>query len=507
MSYMSASSSIRVGGLASGIDTDSVVKQLMSAQRIPLDKLNQNKQLLEWKRDSYREMNSKLVDFRQNKLSLYKSSESLNAQKATVTGNTSAVTATATAGATGIAMNVTVNQLASKATTTGASLTTSDGKAKTSTTLSQIINSTDPASPAPAPTEYKLKVNDVEMTFKSTDSISSVLSSINSNSTAKVSATFDEITGKFSVTSKEFGGTIKIDRDSTFANLAGMGTNNANTVVTAAQQAKVNINGTDLTFDSNVNTVNGVQLNFLATSGTSGESKISTQTDSSKVIETVKAFISSYNSMLSTMKSKTEETKYRNFAPLTTEQKKDLSEDEVKTWNEKSMSGLLKGDDILKSAMQDMRNVITTALGSVGGVSLPDMGITTGTYSEGGKLYLDETKLKAAVEKNPQGIITTLQGTDANTGVFNQLYNKLNDTVGKLADKAGTSRFNADATAAFSTKSSMAKELKNYNNDILALTNRLNDRETRYYKQFTAMESALSKLNSQSSSLSKYIGS
>ncbi|TKJ86610.1 flagellar capping protein [Paenibacillus sp. CFBP13512] len=501
MSYMSAaSSSIRVGGLASGIDTDSIVKQLMSAQRIPLDKLNQNKQLLEWKRDSYREINSKLVDFRQNKLSLYKSSESLNAQKATVTGNTSAVTATATAGATGIAMNVTVNQLASKATNTGASLTTSDGKAKTSTTLSQITNSTDPA-----PTEYKLKVNDVEMTFRSTDSINVVISSINSNSAAKVSATFDEITGQFSITSKEFGGAVVVDPSSTFAKLSKMDTTNG--VVTPAKKAEVEINGTKLTFDSNVNTVNGVQLNFLATSGTNGESKISTQTDSSKVIETLKAFISSYNSMLSTMKSKTEETKYRNFAPLTTEQKKELSEDEVKTWNEKSMSGLLKGDDILKSAMQDMRNVITTALGSIGGVSLPDMGITTGTYSEGGKLYLDETKLKAAVEKNPQGIITTLQGTDAKTGVFNQLYNKLNDTIGKLAEKAGTSRFNADATAAFSNKSLMAKELTDYNNRILALTSRLNDRETRYYKQFTSMESALSKLNSQSSSLTNYLSS
>lgn len=499
MSYMSAaSSSIRVGGLASGIDTDSIVKQLMSAQRIPLDKLNQNKQLLEWKRDSYREINSKLVDFRQNKLSLYKSSESLNAQKSTVTGNASAVTATATAGATGIDMSVTVNQLASKANTTGDALTTSDGKVKTSTKLSQLTNDT-------GATEYKLKVNKVEMTFQNSDSITAVISKINSNSEAKVSATFDEITGKLSITSKEFGGSVDVDPTSTFAKLAKMDTDNA--VITPAKKAEVNINGTPLTFDSNVNTVNGVQLNFLSTSGTGGASKISTQTDSSKVIETVKAFINSYNDLLSTMKSKTEETKYKDFAPLTTEQKKGLSEDEVKTWNEKSMSGLLKGDDILKSAMQDMRNVITTALGSVGGVSLPDMGITTGTYSEGGKLYLDETKLKAAVEKNPQGIITTLQGTDANTGVFNQLYSKLNDTVGKLADKAGTSRFNADIKAAFSTKSSMAKELKNYNNDILALTNRLNDRETRYYKQFTSMESALSKLNSQSSSLSKYIGS
>ncbi|WP_060536515.1 flagellar filament capping protein FliD [Paenibacillus bovis] len=522
MSYMtSASSVLRVSGGASGMDTDSIVKQLMAAQRIPLDKLNQNKQVLEWKRESYREVNSKLVDFRQNKLFEFKKSESLNAQKAVVTGNTSAMTATANADASGIPMSVSVDQMATKATATGSALTVSGAKATTATTIGQLSGGTS---------DYTVKVNGEELTFKSTDTISSVISKVNSNSKAGATATFDEITGKFSISSKDFGKPLALDngtsggsflelskiKDSYPSSVTNADTSKAQVVVNGTSlnftgdKAKATVNNTSLTFDSNVNTLNGVTMNFLNVSGAAGATNITTQTDTTKVVDTVKAFVTAYNDLLNTMKTKTEESKYKDFAPLTSEQKKSMSEDDITAWTAKAKSGMLKGDDILKTALQDMRNVITSALGSVpGGVSLPDMGITTGSYSEGGKLYLDESKLKKAVADNPQGVITTLKGTgtDTTSGVFNKLYNKLDETVTKFYDRAGTSKLSTDVNAAFNTKSIIAKELTDYNSRINALTSRLNDVESRYYKQFSAMESALSKLNSQSSSLAGYLQS
>lgn len=63
---------MRISGLASGMDIDTLVQQMMKAKRVPLDKLNQQKQVLEWKRDNYRAINSQLVDFRNNKLFNYK---------------------------------------------------------------------------------------------------------------------------------------------------------------------------------------------------------------------------------------------------------------------------------------------------------------------------------------------------------------------------------------------------------------------------------------------------
>lgn len=72
---------MRVSGFSSGLDIDSVVKKMMAAKRVPLDKLNQQKTLMEWQRDSYREFNAKLVDLKMNKLIKWNTSTQMNTQK------------------------------------------------------------------------------------------------------------------------------------------------------------------------------------------------------------------------------------------------------------------------------------------------------------------------------------------------------------------------------------------------------------------------------------------
>lgn len=104
----------RINGF-SGMDIDSMVKSMMAAKKAPLDKLNQQKTILNWTRDSYREINSKLYDFRSNKLiDKYGRNESLNTNQSVVSGNTNAVKATALATANGVDMDVSVTQLATK---------------------------------------------------------------------------------------------------------------------------------------------------------------------------------------------------------------------------------------------------------------------------------------------------------------------------------------------------------------------------------------------------------
>lgn len=88
---------MRISGLSSGMDIDAMVKQLMTAAKVPLDKLNQQKQLLEWKREGYRTVSTTLVSFNE-KLSTLNKAEAINSKKATVTGATGVVTAKATGG-------------------------------------------------------------------------------------------------------------------------------------------------------------------------------------------------------------------------------------------------------------------------------------------------------------------------------------------------------------------------------------------------------------------------
>ncbi|MNW38008.1 Flagellar hook-associated protein 2 [compost metagenome] len=494
-----SSSTLRIGGLASGMDTDTMVKQLMAAQRIPLDKLNQNKQVLEWQRDSYREVNSKLVDFRNNKLSNYRLEGSLNSYKSTVTGNTGAVSATATSSANGVSMSVVVKQLATKTGVQGDELTATNGKAVTSsTTLSQLTNGTSGS--------YTLSINGRDFTFSGSDTISSVVNKINSDKEAKASAIFDEVSGKVSITAKDYGGAFTLDSTtSTLSSLLNLGT------VQAGKQAQIEVDGKAMgPYDSNSITINGVKLTLLEKSDSTNPSKITTQTDPDKMVSTIKEFVQSYNDLIDLMNTKVNETRYRDYAPLTDDQKKDLNEDDIKAWTEKSKSGLLKNDSNLKTALSQMRSIITDALGSSTTLGLVDVGITTGQYYERGKLYLDENKLKTAITSDPQGVKDLFQKPASETtkgGLFTRLYSSYDDVLENISKKAGTSKNSTSLTSTYNADSIMGKQLADYKTRISDMTTRLNDMENRYYKQFTAMEKSLSKLNNQSTSITNMFSS
>ncbi|MCL6601865.1 MAG: flagellar filament capping protein FliD [Paenibacillus sp.] len=495
---------LRISGLASGMDIDSIVKQMMTVKRIPLDKLNQQKQALQWQRDNYREINSKLVDFRNNKLLKYNTSAQMNTQKAVVSGNTTALTAEATSSANGIPMSVTVTTLAQKSTMQpSAGLKVGTETAKLSNTLGEIMGATPPSPP------YELYINNTTISFNPSDKISTILTKIN-NSNAKVTAVFDEISGKFSITANEYGAVNNIkltdkDGNSPVSDLLPIFKLNSPVDAISGEVTIKNTNSPDFqtyTLDNNSLTVNGIKLTFLSTTKISGietPALITSETNSDKAMETIKSFVEDYNNLLSTLNSKITEEKYRDFAPLTDEQKKEMSDKDIEQWELKAKSGLLKNDEILKSTISSMRSVITNHLGD-----LSSIGITTGEYFENGKLYINDEKLKAALQNNPQKVSTIFQGTTNTDGLFNRLSVGMNTALDKLASKAGTSKYSTDINSIYKPESIIGKKLIDYTTRIGTLQNRLQDMETNYYKQFTAMEKAISKYNSQSTSLSSY---
>lgn len=177
---------MRISGLSSGLDIDAIVKQLMTAQRAPLDKLNQQKQQTEWKRDDYREISTKLVSFNE-KLSSLSLSSAIDAKKATVSG-ASVVTATGTGAATNSVYNIQVKNMASATNviyqgTVGA------------TKISDIYSGS----------QTSLTIGSATIDFSSSDSIDSLVTKINNNKDAGVTAVFDSTTGKLSLTSKKTG--------------------------------------------------------------------------------------------------------------------------------------------------------------------------------------------------------------------------------------------------------------------------------------------------------------
>ena len=162
---------------------------------------------------------------------------------------------------------------------------------------------------------------------------------------------------------------------------------------------------------------------------------------------------------------------------------------------EKAKAGLLKGDSNINTALSSMRSTIAT-FGSGTQDMLYKIGITTTkTWSDNGKLELNEDKLRAAIEQDPDVVsrIFTGEGTTDGKGL-----------VGKLRDSAQTAVKNIEKTAGKSTSTSvtsytLGKSISDLDTKISDWKDRLKDIEERYWKQFSAMETAIQKANSQSS--------
>ena len=202
-----------------------------------------------------------------------------------------------------------------------------------------------------------------------------------------------------------------------------------------------------------------------------------------------------------------QETRYKDYTPLTTAQREEMSDSEADLWDKKAKSGMLYNDPVLRSLVNGVRDDVASPVSGLAGkyTSAASIGITTGSYTEGGKLYIDETKLRAALTADPNAV-NKLFGTDGDTdsqdGIAVRMYDTLKTAMDNIVSEAGVTAGVSD-----DTKSNLAKQISQYTKEMKALNERLEDMEDRYYNQFSAMETALTKLSSQSSWLSSMLGS
>lgn len=504
----------RISGFASGLDIDSMVKQLMQAERKPLDKLNQSKQLLEWKRDNYREVSTKIVTFAQNKINdIFSKSTSLNAQSASASGNTTAVSVTASSTASGV-LDISVDKLAVAA---------------------RIQSTTAPTKPSSATNWGDVKLSEITSDVSgvtiggvpiiidsANETVSSFINKINTNAKSPVTAVLDPASGKISLTSKTTGAAgnnIELT-GSVFASLGlEIPTGGTALKLSGGDDAVVTVNGLSMTQSSNKFTLNGFEVTLNDKSyGVSTHVEVTK--DVNKIVENVQSFVDAYNELLSYVNGKLNEERYSSYIPLTTEQRSEMSDSEIELWEGKAKSGLLKRDSILQSTVSSMRMAMFEA---VDGVTLSDgskldltkLGITTGTYETNGKLILDKDKLKQSIEKDPN-IVNDFFGKNYSTsflnnnylptdGIFARLKKITNNTLSQLAETAGTSKVSVDITSSFNADSSIGRDLYSLAIRIDEMESKLTLKENNYYKKFTAMETAINKYNSIQSSLSGFL--
>lgn len=559
-------SPIRFGGLASGIDTDTIIKQLMQVERVPVDKLEQKKQVTEWKRDAYREINRSLMSLRNSAVDLIfsrnfyaKTASSSDASKISVTAGPSSgnsalridsVTQLATSATTILSSTDKNGAILTGATklsdmngfvagqkrviqeTAGTEMTLPKDLDFTNVTLKNAAGQTlDPNDFSYDAATGKLTATNAtaypggvipqgvsaefvsgtgfEIQYKSSTTgtykkielganatVQELVSKLNEKETG-LSAFFESSTGKISLSTKDTGATATLDFDLGFKSAFAMGETNP-----IGQNAQFKVNGIDVERATNTVTIDNMTLTLKSTfTETQGAVTLSAATDTQKIFDNIKGFVDKYNETIDLMNKKVREERFRSFAPLTKAQRDELSEDEIKKWEEKAMSGMLRGDTILRSAMDSLRGKwsgTSSATNDVDMRQLFQIGLSTGAdFTNGGKIELNEEKLKAAIEKDPEQVYQLF--TNAESGLLPQ-----------IRDAAAASRSNitriAGADGAGAPTYSMGREMTQIDTRIQRLNALLVDKENAYYRRFAAMETAMNQANSQAASLQQFLG-
>jgi flagellar hook-associated protein 2 len=504
MSY----ASLRIGGLSSGIDTDSIVKDLMKIQRMPLNRLKQKKQTLQWQKEEYRTINNLMRTFR-DKVSKMRLQSSYMARTA-VSSNENALTVTANGNAVQGTYSVTVDQLAQGVIkgSQAALAEESNGDGTTKSLAYQFGLS--------GSVSFTLEGSggSHDFTFDTAaDNISSVATAIN-EADIGIKASYDSTLNRFFLTSTTTGSAAQIrvtndtggflsDTGGTGANTLNLLLNNDGTIY-AGQDAVFDFGDTqNLSSSTNSVTVNGITLNLRQGGGAT--STISITNDTNATFDLITDFVSSYNDLIEEINNALSETRYSDYAPLTDDQKEEMSEEEIASWEKKAKSGLLRNDTIISGILTKMRSELSSSVvGSMTYKTLSSIGITTGTYQEKGKLYINEAKLKEALQKSPDEVMdlfTQSSDVDEEDGLAVRIYDELNKGISQLSSKAGSS-----STYSLYDNSTIGKRLTTIDSDIDKLEERLDDIEDRYWRQFTAMEKAIQSMNSQSTWLSQLSG-
>lgn len=626
-----SSSYNRISGLASGLDTENIVKQLTQATRTKIASALQQKQILEWKKSYYQEISGKLSAFQAKyfgaspvALSVEKSLKSMTASCSSsyisvrcgpdsVEGDIYIGDIVSLASAAKVKSSTAVSKPpelivnpANLASLPGKSFcVTLDGVKKTLTfaekpyadsqavctelsamleesfgagrfeltltdntirlscpgsiitlenptqepnPLSDIISFSDGASNridlnakisetglSLSPGDvFRFSINGYSFSFTCDNTISEILSAVN-KSDAGVAISYSKTSDSFTLASKTTGGSSHVLIEETLGSiinslLGGSG------IATAGTDAVLKISTNGVVGDSELSTITrsyntfeidgtSVTLLSMADAAATENISISVRNDSESIISKIKEFVSDYNELQSFIEAKVSEEKFSDYLPLTDEQKSELSEKEAEAWTEKAKSGLLRSDPTLKSITSRFRSSLYSSVcepvtGESLDLMLSSMGITTGSYTEKGKLFIDEDKLRSAVSKDPESVLTLLTQKSSvgyssfateeqklqrynESGLLWRLCDIVRDNINKTGVKGTLISLAGSQDIGYSSDSTYGKKIEAITTSVARLNDRLKNEEDRYWSQFTAMETAISQLNSQSAWLSQ----
>ena len=277
--------------------------------------------------------------------------------------------------------------------------------------------------------------------------------------------------------------------------------------VTAGQNARLTVDGTVIERNSNTFELDGITMELTSEYHDTGTPiRLTTSRDTDKIVDSLKSFVEDYNALVEELNEHLKETaNYKKYAPLTDEQKKEMSDKEIELWEEKSKEGHLHNDANITSFLGDMRMVLYSSVEGAG-LSLYDIGIeTSDNWRDNGKLVIDEDVLKSMAATNPDAICKLF--TDRDQGLGTGMQNALKDAANVSSGSPGTMVRYAGTKDVLTTSNTLYEEMKHISETLSNLNTKYQLEKTRYWNQFNAMEQAISNMNSQSSWLTQQFSS
>ena len=274
--------------------------------------------------------------------------------------------------------------------------------------------------------------------------------------------------------------------------------------------SEIKLNGITYTSSLNTYSINGLSITAMQATGDGDTNAITvtTATDTQAIYDKIKSFLTQYNSLINEMTSLYNADTAKGYEPLTDDEKSAMSDSEVEKWEEKIKSSLLRRDDSLESVMNLMTNTMSQPVTIDGkkyylsSFGIKTLGFLNAPENQQNAYHIDgdeddtatsgnEDKLMAMINSDPDTVVSFLQ----------QLTTNLYDAIGtKMKSSTLSSIYKVY------NDNEMASEYSDYTTTIKKWEQKLQDQEDAYYKKFSAMETALSKLQSQTSSLSNLFG-
>jgi flagellar hook-associated protein 2 len=452
---------IQLSGLVSGIDTQSIIAQLMTIEKAPRTKITLDQDATTKRQSLLQDLSTKVTTLKSANDDLKSVLSWLDTQTVE-TGDATKVTATRIGGAPPGGYDVAITQLASAERQTFSFVSPgADG------TL-DIANANGSAR--------------TSIALKAGATVDDAVSAINGSSTSQLYAV--NVNGSLVLSAKTTGDTSGFGITG-----AGVGTQ---TERVAGQNAKVTIN--DVAYERQSNTITdaipGVQFTLkgkTAVGSTVGVTVGTPGPDKDAIVTKVKAFVTAYNDVVKTARANLTEKPVVNGKTTDDVQK-----------------GTLFGDSALNSMLSQFRSTLSAPIvGLTGLTSMGDIGISTGAANKGatlnqdsidGLLTVDETKLRASLDANPNGVRALLGGVSGTTG-FGQTF------------QAVLANYQGSAGLLQSRILSATTDLSDLATKLTRFDDRMDAKQDRLQKQFTAMEAALSASQSAGSNLSSLISS